>query len=241
MGATFGFLLQNNIELKAIADFARTYGAQEKPCSPPRLYQDMVRMYDDMGVMMATWFSDSRFLDPSGRPLPLRVGTGSGSLTHLLKVSGAKVKAKVAIELMRLSPSIKFENDGSLIALRRVFVLPKFEVARAAFVVERYLKTLLDNVSRRKEEIPLLLERSCYVTKVDQVRLARTLRAIDESGTAFMDFIDGEIESLRVKQSNRRSTDELGVLVFAWTKSEASKNVKKKITRKKARKKREAH
>ena len=91
--------------------------------------------------------------------------------------SGARVKASVAVELMRQSPSIKINKDGTVFALRRVFVLPKFEVPRAAFVVERYLDTLQKNELGRKRQTPLLLERSCYVSEVDLTTIAPMLRA----------------------------------------------------------------
>jgi hypothetical protein len=228
LAATFEFLLKNKIKTKAIIDFARKYNNPNKPGHRLHLYKNLVRTYDDMGVIMATWFSDPKFLDGSGQPLPLAVGPGQRSIQRLIRVSGAKVRLELAIELMQQSPSIKLGDDGKMVAVRRVFVLPKFEVPRAAFVVERYFQTLMANVAGRRRGTPLLLERSCYVSAVHLAKLTPTLRDIDHRGTAFMDSIDGEIENLRIRRPRRRPSSEVGVLVFAWTKPDRHKKLKKK-------------
>jgi len=227
LAAIFEFLLQNKIKSDDIVDFAQKYHTPRKSDRALRLYKNLVRTYDDIGAIMATWFSDPKFLDGTGRPLPLSSSAGPRSIEQLIRASGAKVDLVTVVELMRQSPSVRFGSDGNLTALRRVFVLPKFEVPRAAFVVERYLKTLQDNVVGRKKGTPLLLERSCHVSQVDFARLAPTLRDIDHRGTAFMDSIDGEIESLRVRRSTQRNTGELGVLVFAWIKGDIKRRKKK--------------
>ena len=118
---------------------------------------------------------------------------------------------------MRRSPSIKTNNGGSLVAVRRVFVLPEFEVPRAALVIERYLDTLKRNASGRKNKTTLLLERCCHVPEVDLKTIAPILRDIKGRGTAFMDSVDGEIEGCRVQRFKRKDVGEMGVLVFAWT------------------------
>jgi hypothetical protein len=225
-------LLKNEIKAKAIIDFAKIYSDPNKPDRWLRSYKKLVRTYDDLGAIMATWFSHPKFLDGSGQPISLAVGSGPRSIQQLIRVSGAKVKLRLAIELMRQSPSIKFGDDGNAIALRRVFVLPKFEVPRAAFVVERYLQTLMANVTARKRGTPLLLERSCYVSEVDVTKLTPALRDIDHRGTAFMDSIDGEIEHIRVRRPRRENSSEVGVLVFAWTKPDRHKTLKRNSYRK---------
>lgn len=223
LAATFEFLRRNEIDTKSIVGFAKKFHSRRQRGMSLSLYKKLVRTYDDMGVIMATWFSDPRFLDRLGNPLPLSQGKGSNSIAQLIRTSGAQVRASVAVELMRQSPSIKIARDGTVLALRRVFVLPIFDVPRAAFVVERYLDTLQRNVSARKRQAPLLLERSCYVSEADLTTLAPMLRAIDERGTAFMDSVDGEIENLRVRHSRRKRIGELGVLVFAWTRPDPSR------------------
>jgi hypothetical protein len=118
---------------------------------------------------------------------------------------------------MTCSPSISLNTNGTLTALRRVLVLPEFEVPRAALVVERYLDTLRRNTSGRRKKTALLLERNCFVSDVDLTTILPTLRDIKERGTAFMDAVDGEIESCRPRRVKRRVSGELGVVVFAWT------------------------
>ncbi|HEY3656737.1 MAG TPA: hypothetical protein VGL34_17345 [Steroidobacteraceae bacterium] len=217
LAATFEFLRRNNISGKSIVEFTRNYHVSNQRRRSLRLYRKLVRTYDDMGVIMATWFSNPKFLNAAGYPLPLSQGTGSHSIAQLIRVSGARIERSVAMELMRQSPSIKFSSDGTLSALRRVFVFPKFEVPRAAFVVERYLDTLQQNASARKKGTTLLLERSCHVPEVDLATIAPILRDIDSRGTAFMDSIDGDIEGRRLRQSKRKRVGEVGVIVFAWT------------------------
>jgi hypothetical protein len=228
LAATFKFLKRNNIATKAIVDFARQYHDRHPPTSNLRLYKQLVRTYDDLGVIMARWFSDPKFLDPSGHPVPLSQGNGSKSIAHLIRASGARVKPSVAIEFMRQSPSIRIDGDGHLFALRRVFVLPRFEVPRAAFVVERYLDTLLKNVQGRGRRTALLLERTSFVSKVNLTTIAPILRDIDGRGTAFMDSVDGEIEGLRLRNSRANCAGELGVLVFAWMRPDRSTKARKR-------------
>ena len=182
LAATFEFLRRNRISADSIIDFTQKYHIRHRRARSLRLYRSLVRTYDDMGVIMATWFSDPRFLNGSGYPRPLSQGTGPLSISHLIRVSGASIKPTVALELMRQSPSIRFDEKGTISAHRRVFVLPKFEVPRAAFVVERFLDTLQRNVLNRKTKSPLLLERTCYVSQVDLGAIAPILRDIDCRG-----------------------------------------------------------
>jgi hypothetical protein len=109
-------------------------------------------------------------------------------------------------------------GDGTMTALRRLFVLPKLEILRAAFVVERYLDTVLQITRGRKNKTPMLLERSCYVSEVDLAKIATLIRDIGSRSTAFMDSIDGELEGRRIRRSKRNKVGELGVHVFVWMK-----------------------
>lgn len=217
LATTFAFLRHNKISAKLIIDFAHSVTARHQGRRTSRPYRDRLRAYEDMGILMSTWYSDPRFLDASGNPRPLSRGKGLHSIAHLVRVSRARVQASVALGLMRASPSVEFRNDGSLVALKRVFVLPNLDVPRAAFVIERYLNTLQRNASGRKKEKALLLERSCHVSEVDLAEIAPVLRDIEDRGTAFMDSIDGDIEDRRLRSSKGKSVGELGVLVFAWT------------------------
>jgi hypothetical protein len=130
---------------------------------------------------------------------------------------------------MRQSPSIKFNSDGTLTALKRVFVLPNLDVPRAAFVIERYFSTLQQNAAGRKTGSTLLLERSCHASEVDLATIAPILRDIESRGTAFMDSIDGDIENRRVSRSKRKPVGELGVQVFAWTRPTGNGNERRKV------------
>jgi hypothetical protein len=219
LAAIFTFLRRNKISKKSIVALARKYPTARQQQRYSRLYSELLRAYEDMGVIMATWFSDPRFLDASGQPLSLSKGKGPNSIAHLINVSRTQVELSVALKLMTQSPSIKFNSNGTVAALRRVFVLPELELPRAAFVVERYLDTLQRNASARKKKTTLLLERSCHASEVDLATISPMLRDIEDRGTAFMDSIDGEIEGRRLRRATQKNIGELGVLVFAWTKS----------------------
>ena len=176
-----------------------------------------MRAYEYMGVLMATWFSNPKFLDKTGKPLELTSSTGPRSVANLIRLARVPIQQRLTLELMRCSPSVKCSENGGFTALRKVFVLPEFEVPRAALVVERFLDTLNGNAIRRKLK-STLLERSCHATEVDLTAIAPILRDIKERGTAFMDSLDGEIEACRSRRSKRNTLGELGVAVFAWTK-----------------------
>ncbi|MGO9988687.1 MAG: hypothetical protein ACLPSY_07925 [Steroidobacteraceae bacterium] len=220
--ATFDFLNTNNISVKEILKYAREHRIGQKANGKFGTYKKMLRAYEDMGVLMSTWFSQPRFLDKSGSPLSLTVAPGPHSIANLIRFSRVRVATPLALDLMRRSPSVKFNADGTLLALRRVFVLPEFEVPRAALVIERYLDTLRRNASGRKKETTLLLERSCHASEVDLRKIALILRDIKGRGTAFMDSVDGEIEACRRQRSKRHSVGKLGVLVFAWSRPDKS-------------------
>jgi hypothetical protein len=181
-----------------------------------------------MGTILGTWFSHSKFLDPSGKPLPLSVGKGPHSIARLIQVSGVEVNPSVAAEFMRQSPSFKTNSDGTVTAVRRLFIVPKLEILRAASVIERYFDTVVQITRGRKNNTPMLIERSCYVSEIDLANIAALIRDIGNRSTAFMDSIDGELEVRRIRhsKSNKVAVGELGVHVFVWMKpsTRASKN-----------------
>jgi hypothetical protein len=230
LAATCEFLRRNNIKKKQILDVVRSSRTLNRSDAGFRQYKERVHAYEHMGLIMGTWFSNPRFLDEAGKPLPITQSRGRISLANLIRASGTKIDVSVALELMRQSPSIQFYSDGTLCALKRVFVIPRLDVPRAAFVIERYLNTLQQNADGRKKASVLLLERSCHVSQVDLKKIAPILRDIESRGTAFMDSIDGEIEDRRLRKTKRKNVGELGVLVFAWTRPPKSAGQKKKST-----------
>lgn len=176
-------------------------------------YRRLMRISEYTGLLMGTWYSNPKFLDKFGNPVPLP----PRSISRLIRASHVAISAKEALQLMRSSPSVKTNSDGYLVPLRKVFVLPDSEVPRAALVIERFLDTLYRNASLRKYNATLL-ERSCRASGVDLSGSARILRDIKEQGGAFMDAVDGEIEARRARGPKRNGVElgELGVVVFAW-------------------------
>jgi hypothetical protein len=217
LAATFAFLLRNNISKKLIINSARQQLGRQKLAGGVRQYRRLVRAYEDMGMIMSAWFSIPRFLDREGRPLPLTTSSGPHSISNLVRLSRVKISRTLVIELMRRSSSVQIDPNGQFIAIKRVFVLPNFEVPRAALVIERYLDTLRRNSSAHRSSATPLLERNCHVPEIDLKRIAPILRDIKGRGTAFMDSVDGDIEAHRNRKGGRKGVGELGVLVFAWT------------------------
>jgi hypothetical protein len=219
LAATFAFLLRNNISKAFIVKSARKLNDRRRTRGKAVQYTRLARAYENMGAIMSTWFSSPRFLDLESRPLPLTADRGPRSICRLVRSSRVKISARLAIELMSRSPSVRVDARGNFVALKRVFVLPNFEIPRAALVIDRYLGTLRRNASAQKAGTTLLLERNCHVPEMDFRRIAPILRDIRDRGTAFMDSVDGDIEAHRVRGSKRKGVGELGVLVFAWTRA----------------------
>jgi hypothetical protein len=217
LNATFAFLHRNNISKKLIAESAGGKRGRVKMHGQARRYKKLLRAYEDMGTIMSAWFSLPRFLDKESRPLPLNASRGTHSVQSLVRSSRVATSARLTAELMRRSPSVRVDSQGKFVALERVFVLPEFEVPRAALIIERYLNTLRRNSLAHSKGKTLLLERNCYVSEMDLKKIVPILRDIKEHGTAFMDSVDGDIEANRMRRFKSKGVGELGVLVFAWT------------------------
>jgi hypothetical protein len=224
LAATFAFLRRNNISKKLIVDSARQNLSAQKLNGRVSQYRKSIQAYEDMGMIMSAWFSVPRFLDTESRPLPLTEAAGPRSVARLVRASHVKISATLAVELMRQSSSVRIDSQGNFIALKRVFVLPYFEVPRAALVVERFLDTLRQNSSAHRNGTTLLLERNCHVPQMDFDRIVPILRDIKSRGTAFMDSVDGDIEARRIRRHGKKRVGELGVLVFAWTQPKARRS-----------------
>jgi hypothetical protein len=226
LSATCSFLGRNNISRKEILESVRRHYTHQKSHKRTGHYKQLVRAYEDMGMLMSTWFSLPKFLDRNSVPLRLTADVGPQSIRGLLRASRVKISATHALELMRRSPSIRIDSDGRFVALKRVFVLPDFEVPRAALVIDRYLDTLRRNSSAQRSGTTLLLERNCHVPEIDLKRISPLLRDIKSRGTAFMDSVDGDIEAHRSRRHRQKGVGELGVLIFAWTRPSKSRRSK---------------
>ncbi len=180
-------------------------------------YRLMVRAYEEMGIVLSTWFTDPRFLDGAGHPLPLRLNRGSNSFNSLVKASGVRLSTSKALSLLMESPSVRVDGSSHVVALQRAFILRNFEIPRATLIIERFLSTLRENRSAQRNELPLLLERCCYVTGIRARNIALLMRDIKARGAAFIDSVDGEIEASRVRHSEGSAAGEMGVVAFAWT------------------------
>jgi hypothetical protein len=215
--AALAFLRMNNVPKRLILDcIKRIYDGRSSKASL-RQYRKLINAYEDMGIVMSTWFSLPRFLDLQYRPIPLAGGFGPRSIGRLVRASRVSISTPVAIDLMLRSPSVRVDTLGNFVALRREFVLPDFEIPRAALVMERYLDTLHRNFSPRKKKGILLLERNCHVPNVSSAIIAPVLRDIKKRGSAYIDSVNGDIEGLRIRGSSPQGAGEMSVHIFAWT------------------------
>src|ERR1700744_1307830 len=175
IAATVGFLRANSISKELILKSVREFYDPRKAMTGIRQFRKLARAYEDMGIVMSTWFSASNFLDRECRPVPLGIKRGSRSIYSLVRAARVSISPAFAIELMRRSPCIGLNSVGNFVAQRREFVLPDFTVMRAAIMMERYLDTLHRNSDKSKSQSVLLLERNCHVPEVNLKAIAPVL------------------------------------------------------------------
>jgi hypothetical protein len=223
LSATLGFLRRNKIPRHVVLESVKQNYGPNRSSSSLRRYRRLVRSYEEMGLVMATWFSLPRFLDQESRPAPLALTGGRKSVAALVRASRVSISPATAIKFMLRSPSVKVLESNDVIALRPEFVLPNFEIPRAALVVERYLDTLSRNSSTSKRRTILLLERNCHVPEVNLRNIKPILRDVKGRGVAFMKAVDGDIESRRSRGTKPRRVGEMSVHIFAWTRHSRSR------------------
>ncbi len=223
LAATLTFLRTHNISNRSILRSIQRNCDLRSTREDIREYRKVARAYEDMGIVMSTWFSAPRFLDKEYRPLPLSARPGPKSIYSLVRAARVSVKPDTAIDLMRRSSSVRVDAEGKLHATRREFVLLDFTVPRAALVIERYLDTLQRNSSPNNRKSILLLERHCHVPKVNLNTIAPILRDIKRRGTAYIDAVNGDIECLRQKRPKHKGSGEMSVHIFAWTRASGTR------------------
>jgi hypothetical protein len=216
IAATIRFLDANNVSKQLIVNSVRQYYAPHKAESV-RQYRRLARAYEDMGIIMSTWFSASNFLDRECRPIPLAIRPGPRSVYSLVRAARVSISPVLAIELMRKSPCVGINSQGDFVAQRREFVQPDFAVLRAALMIERYLDTLYRNTAPNRKKTVLLLERNCHVPEVNLKTISPILRDIKKRGSAYIESVNGDIEGLRRKRSGHKDSGEMSVHIFAWT------------------------
>lgn len=218
LAATVNFLLENEIPETVIRSFVLKKGYRSRSKTRLREFGTVVKAYEDMGMIMSTWFTNPKFLDTLGQPIPLSSGRGPKSFDALVRRSRVNISPSAAIVLLRQSSSVRIDSGGELIPIRRAFLLPEYEIPRATLIVGRFLETLHKNSLTRSAVGTLLIERCCYVSGINAKHIAPAMRDIRASGSAYMDLVDGQLEGIRSRQIKRSAKGEVGVITFAWTK-----------------------
>ncbi len=217
INSVYQYLIFNNIDPKWIESHLATLNRRSASKVHSNKFRAAFRAYEDMGAIIATWFADPAFLDKDGSPAPLSAGKGRTSIKKLLLAAGSELSTLAVKRLLQESPSIRKIGEDSFIPISRVFMLPSFELLRAATVVERFLETLKSNSEASMKGSPLMFERSSYAHDIDLKSVMKLLRDIKSRGTGFMNGVDGEIEAQRNKRRSGEKKDvELGVFTFVW-------------------------
>jgi len=227
LSATLDFLKSSGISDAIIAQVMRDRRDSAKRKRAARKFWSVVGAYEEMGIIMSTWFTEPQFLNDAGQPLALDTGSGRKSLSALVRASNVRISPSAALRLLRQSTSATVTSRGRVLAVKRAFILPQFEIPRATLIIQRFLETLRRNSAAQWDEHPLLLERCCYVTGVNARSVAPIMRDIRGRGAAFMDSVDGEIEAHRLRKSSRAAIGEMGVVTFAWTHAKATRGSQK--------------
>ena len=225
------FLIRNGISRSQIHSRLGRKGNNAQHNSRKNAFMAFARAYENMGSVLSTWFDSPMFLNDDGSPAPLRIRSGQRCIGTLIKKSKVRISVGEAIDLLKRSPSVRFEGENQVIALRRVFVLPQIELARAALVVPRYLDTLYANSFAYRSGTVKLLERQCSATKINLKSITPILRSIKEQGASFVDSIDVQLEGSSMKRRGKSANSDLGLVVFAWTNTRTSKKPKHRIKR----------
>src|SRR5580704_11849064 len=119
IAATIGFLDANNVPKRLIVNSVRQYYGPRKVADSVRQFRRLARAYEDMGLVMSTWFSAPNFLDIDCRPIPLTVRPGPRSVYSLVRAARVSISPAFAIELMRHSPCVRINTLGNFVAQRR--------------------------------------------------------------------------------------------------------------------------
>jgi len=93
----------------------------------------MVRAYEDMGIVLFSFRCQSFWMRKS--TVTVDRGSRPKFVPSLIRSSHVKISAALAVEFMRQAPSVRIDARGNHVALSRLFVLPDFEVLRAALVM----------------------------------------------------------------------------------------------------------
>ena len=217
LDSMIAFLSRNGISETQIKSRLNRIPAKTRLHHRKGSFEALTRAYESMGTVLSTWFDSPNFLNCDGSPAPITLGPGPRSLRALLRKSRVRISSQDAIELLKRSPSVEFDGENNIAALRRVFVLPDFDVTRAAIVVPRYTDTLISNSFAYRTGTIKLFERQCSASKINLGSCGPLLRNIKEQGAAFVDSIDEQLEGLSLARKRKASETELGLVVFAWT------------------------
>lgn len=209
------FLLRTGISKQQIQESINATLKRSRRVRIQSAFCSISQAYEELGSVLSTWFDSPEFLESDGSPAILSLKNGPRSLQHLLRKADVSLSLSDAITLLKMSPSVSISKDA-IVANRRVFVVPRFDLTRAALVVPRYLETLTTNSAAHQSNTVKLLERQCTASKIDAKLIAPILRNIKEQGTSFVDSIDGQIESSKSRRKKPRSRAQIGLLVFAW-------------------------
>ncbi len=95
---------------KIVLRYARSTKVRFRPGN--ELLRGIVE-YEEMGSLLSTWYTDTRFLDDRGYPVSLVAKPkGRRSVGSLVRAAKIRTSPEATIDLLRMSPSVKLDELG---------------------------------------------------------------------------------------------------------------------------------
>lgn len=178
-----------------------------------------------LGSALALWFRDSRFLDQSGLPRPLRAYGRSPSVESLLRTAEIRRNTKESVRFLLESGLVVKSRNGKCIPTNRSARIPKTDayfVEHIAQGVMKLVQTAHFNFTPAGMQQPLL-QRAASIRRLPRKHKAAFREYVNQQGNAFITNIDDWLEAraMREKQSaasskSKSSATSAGVYAFAY-------------------------
>jgi hypothetical protein len=159
-----------------------------------------------IGDMLTAWHQDSKYLDKSGNPAPIKFGGSSPSFQHLAKKMVPGIKpSQLLLELERLGV-ITADKHGLIRVLMRSF--PAFEDKELAkqhtlSSLNDFIMTLRHNLDSVPANFDQLFHRIARIDDFDRREIPALKIRVKRRGQNFLESIDDWLSSNATDESER--------------------------------------
>lgn len=166
------------------------------------------------------WHFERNFVDSDGHPKPLRWNGKTGSLLQLARLVVGARHAREVVEALIAKRLVKRLPGGAWTPKSRV-VAPtaadEAQIQRSSLMIDRLLRTVIYN-SQRRYKGDVLLEVMAQVSRLPDKEISSFKRFAKAQGLTFAKAVDDWLEARSMSRSQRprRSTNEIGVVAFAF-------------------------